>query len=73
MFKDLPEFVQKQVLNYLAANNFSGAKALHNAWMRHKAINPNRHEPSDKIITKNFLPQEKVNLIESILNKSDAD
>jgi len=36
MLKNLPTFVQKQVFNYLASNNLSGAKSLHDAWLRHQ-------------------------------------
>jgi hypothetical protein len=40
MLRDLPEFVQKQVLHYLKSDNFTAAKALHDAWLRHELLGP---------------------------------
>lgn len=71
MFKDLPEFVQKQVLNYLATDNFSGARALHDAWMRHKALNRNQ-KIDDMTFAKNFLPEEDLKQIERALNQTNS-
>lgn len=71
MLKDLPEFVQKQVLKYLESGNFRAAKSLHDAWISHQphttawpySTNLNAHN-----VARDFLPEGKVVLIEGILN-----
>ncbi len=77
MFKDLPEFVQKQVLNYLANDNLSAARALHDAWMRNKRLpttsSRSRKTNGDTIIAQDFLPKQKIDLIERMLNKSEIE
>lgn len=70
MFRDLPEFVQKQILTYLAADNFSGAKALHDAWLRHQALNPAAARAQAQN-SQDLLPEQKVKLIEHMLSISD--
>ena len=42
MLRDLPEFVQKQVLHYLKSDNFTAAKSLHDAWLRHELLSPKK-------------------------------
>lgn len=42
MYQDLPEPVQQQVRDYLLADDFKTAKAVHDHWM---ANNPQEHMP----------------------------
>lgn len=71
MLRDLPEFVQDQVLYYLESNNFSAAKSLHDAWMRHGS-NKARYDATKNTdvrdVSKNFMRERQVMLAENILN-----
>lgn len=68
MFKDLPDFVQKQVLNYLSMDNYSGAKALHDAWIRHSTHKVSQRTVENRIAAKAVLPEQHLIMIERILS-----
>jgi hypothetical protein len=38
VLRNLPVFVQKQLLNYVATNNLSAAKSLYEAWYRNHGL-----------------------------------
>jgi len=46
MYKDLPNHLQEQVKQYLKANKFPKAKAVHDAWMAKGEVTGHRHHVS---------------------------
>lgn len=40
MFEQLPEAIQKQVINYLEEDNFIQAKEIYDAWLNNQSDQP---------------------------------